>query len=120
MAVVFRTSEIFADSFQRAVQREPRIAERILEFRRAKSLNPLAAFGASDTTMLGSFAQLVPKLRHAHLTQDTCVFYTLAGRDPTEIRIFGVFRHAESGTSTTPNIKRQKNLARVLQRQTFS
>jgi hypothetical protein len=119
MAVVFRTSGIFAETLARAVQREPRIAERLLDFRKVKTLDPLSAFGKSDSSLSPPFSKLVPGLRHAHLTQDTSVFYTLEGTDPREIRLYGVFNHAESGTGDTPNIRRQKNLAQVLQNQNF-
>ena len=119
MTTVFRTSSIFADSFVRAVKREPRVAQRLLDFRKSKTQDPLAPFGKSDTSLSAPFGSLVPKLRHAHLTQDTSVFYTLDGTDPREIKLYGVFNHAESGTGDTPNIRRQNALAKTLKGQTF-
>jgi hypothetical protein len=56
----------------------------------------------------------VPKLRHVHLTRDFSLFYSVDGRDPTVIKLYGVFDHKQSGTGTPSNINRQKNLAKQL------
>jgi hypothetical protein len=120
MTVVFQTSGIFADSFLKAVQKDARVADRFREFSATKSADPTQAFGKSDSSFAAIFTDYVPKLRHAHLTQDISVFYTVSGRDPTLIKLYGVFSHAQSGTGTPTNIKKQKNLASQLKNQSFS
>jgi len=92
------------------------IEERLKEFIKYKQANPTAAWGKSDTNFnaTGPLGQAIPKLRHAHLNRDISVFYTIEGRDPTVLKIYGVFRHKESGTSTSSNIKIQKQLASQL------
>ena len=96
---------------------EKKLLDRFIEF---KKNTPLERYGASDTHFIGTgpLAKAIPKLRHAHLTQDTSVFYTLEGRDPIVLKIYGVFNHKESGTSTPPNVKKQKQLANILKQQT--
>ena len=42
------------------------------------------------------------------------MFYSVDGRDPTVIKLYGVFDHKQSGTGTPSNINRQKNLAKQL------
>ena len=55
----------------------------------------------------------------AHLTQDISVFYTIEGRNPTVIKLFGVFSHADSGTGTPSNIKRQQAVGKQMKNQVF-
>jgi hypothetical protein len=62
----------------------------------------------------GPIAQAVPKIRHVHITQDISLFYTIEGRNPTVIKLYGLFTHAESGTSNTAKIKQQKSFAQRL------
>ena len=92
------------------------IEERLREFIKFKQANPTAAWGKSDTPFIstGPLGTAIPKLRHAHLNRDISVFYTIEGRDPTVLKIYGVFRHKESGTSDASNIKIQKQLASKL------
>jgi hypothetical protein len=120
MAVVFQTSGIFAETFVKSVQKDARVAERFREFRKLKSADPTQAFGNSDTSFAGIFTEYVPKLRHAHLTRDLSVFYTVGHRDPTVIKLYGIFSHADSGTGTPRNVKKQKSLAAQLKNQTFT
>ena len=93
------------------------IDARLKEFIKFKQDNPTAAWGKSDTLFVsdGPFAQAVPKLRHAHLNYDISVFYTIEGRDPTVLKIYGVFGHKESGTAKGNASQRtQKQLASQL------
>lgn len=105
--------------FDKTMSNKQNVAKRLEEFIRFKQANPTQQFGSSDTQFIGRgpLAQAVPKLRHAHLNIDISVFYTIEGRNPTVLKIYGVFSHSESGTGNSPNIKKQKNLAGVLGRQ---
>ena len=93
------------------------IDDRLRKFIKFKQDNPREAWGKSDTLFVshGPLAQAVPKLRHAHLNHDISVFYTMEGRDPTILKIYGVFGHKESGTSKgDPNQRTQRQLASQL------
>lgn len=112
-AVEVRASGMLASTLQ---DKPADIESRLREFISYKQANPTAAWGKSDTPFVssGPLGQAIPKLRHAHLNRDVSVFYTIEGRDPTVLKIYGVFRHKESGTSTSSNIKIQKQLASQL------
>lgn len=117
MAVRFQFCPLFQETFGN----HPQVLGRLNAFMDAKARDPLAAFGSSDKSFSGEglLTKSVPKLRHAHLTHDISLLYTIGGRDPTIIRLYGVFTHDESGTGTPSNIKRQRKLGDRLARQTF-
>ena len=119
--VVFQTCPLYINTFSAHAANNPVIAEKVKEFRRVKAENPLQNFGAKDYPMgsAGPIGIAVPKIRHAHLTSDISIFYTLNGRDPTIIRLYGLFTHAESGTGQPANIKKQKSLGQQLSNQSF-
>jgi hypothetical protein len=56
----------------------------------------------------------MPKARKAHLSSDMSIVYELSGRNPTTIKLYGVFTHAQLGTGQPPNIKIQQNMAKRL------
>jgi hypothetical protein len=104
--------------------------DKVTEFSRAKSTNPLAAFGSSDTPFIsggpiGSAQinvggkQIPLKLRHAHLSRDVCVVYRVHG-SPTLVDLYGVFTHKDLGTSSSPSKNVQKTMADVFARQKFN
>jgi hypothetical protein len=119
--VRFLASDLFRQTFADKMRSIPGLEEKFQEFQSAKAQNPGAPFGGSDHPMIsrGPLGKEIPKLRHAHLTRDLSVYYTVSGRDPVEVKLYGIFAHNESGTGTPANIKRQKNLARVMSRQSF-
>jgi len=122
MAVVFKICKLFQDTFVDKVQSNPVIKAKFEEFKRAKIENPTQPFGSKDYPM-GSFApigQAVPKIRHAHLTSDISIFYTISGSNPTVIYLYGLFSHDDSGTGQPANIKKQKSLASKLGHQSFT
>jgi predicted chitinase len=107
---------LWAASLADKKQRFPDIEEKIKDFIRVKSTNPTQAYGAKDTSF-NSRAPIgcaVPKLKHAHLTRDVSVFYTIEGRNPIQLRLYGVFDHRESGIGTPANINKEKSIARQL------
>jgi hypothetical protein len=116
--VEIRKSSLFDQSLASKSQQFPNLPNKIKEFLNAKSANPGQPY-PNDTpfTARGPIARALPKLRHLHLTRDLSLFYSIEGRGPTVIKLYGVFSHAESGTGTPGNINRQKNLAQQLSNQ---
>ena len=116
--VEVRKSRMFDQTLADRVQQLPNLPDRIQEFLSFKMANPGQPWG-KDTpfTAAGPLARALPKLRHVHLTRDLSLFYTIGGRDPAVIRLYGVFSHADSGTGTPGNINRQRSLARQLDNQ---
>jgi len=104
---VVRTSNLFNVNDYDSV-----VAEKFKDFVATK-MNNLALYGSRDSAMNSKapLGNTIDGLRHAHLTQDVSVFYRIHGRDPRYLDIYGLFRHQDSGTGNTPNIKRQKKLA---------
>lgn len=94
----------------------------VKDFRQFKSANPLAAYGKSDKSSAsdGNFNQEVPKIRHAHLTHDVSIWYTISGKNPNIIRLYGVFSHDESGTGQPPARNVQRKLAKKMAKQQFN
>lgn len=99
-----------------AVKDTPIVVNKIEEFKKFKSENPLATFGTNDKPFAatGIYKQYLPKARKAHLTPDISIVYELSGKDPTIITLYGVFTHAQLGTGQPPNLKKQKNMAKKL------
>ena len=97
------------------------VAEKFKDFVATKK-NNLALYGSRDSAMntRAPLGNTIEGLRHAHLTQDVSVFYRIHGRDPRYLDIYGLFRHKDSGTGNTPNIKKQKSLASRFAQAQFS
>jgi hypothetical protein len=119
--VRFLDSPMFVDTYKQKTVSNPGLANKFEEFKHSKNHNPLQSFGAKDYPMLaaGPIGQSVPGMRHAHLTQDISIFYTIEGRSPTIIKLYGLFSHADSGTGNSANKKRQQNFGKQLKNQVF-
>ena len=113
--VEIRKSRTFNQTVEGKITEAPHLVDKIKEFVRFKAENPSRIMG-KDTPFgsYSAFGKEVPNLRHYHLTKDISLFYTISGHNPVIIKMFGVFNHHESGTSDTPNIKRQRSLAKQL------
>lgn len=77
----------------------------IQAFVAAKRNDPTAPFGSKDYPFRG--ASLKGYL-HAGLTFDAQIVYTISGRDPHTIRLYGVFTHDDLGTGNPAQMKRQQ------------
>ena len=121
MAVIFKTCPLFEESFANIASARKIIA-RFEEFKKWKSENPIKNFGSKDEPLIrkGPFGEAVPGIKHAHLTQDVSVWYTIEGRDPTVIKLYGIFTHAQSGTGQPQNFKKSQALATRMANQQFS
>ena len=119
--VEFQWCKLFKDTFSDKAKTNPDLISTFDEFRKVKEQNPNQQFGSSDTSFNSNFAlgQSVSKLRHAHLARDLSVCYTVTGKDPTVIKLYGVFKHDELGIGQPMNIKRQKNIGTTMSNQDF-
>lgn len=119
--VQFQWCKLFKDTFSEKSKQTPDLLAIFNEFRKVKEQDPTKPFGSRDTSFIsaGNLAQRVPKLRHAHLLHDLNLCYTVSDKDPTIIRLYGVFKHDELGTGQPANIKRQKNVATAMANQSF-
>lgn len=85
------------------------------EFITAKRNDPLAPFGSKDRAFTGNGLKAY---KHSGLTFDISVVYTLSGRDPHVIRLYGLFSHDELGTGNPARLGLQKKAADSFDRQT--
>jgi hypothetical protein len=112
--VELRKSRIFDQTVADKSKQLPNLPVKIQEFLAFKTAHPGQPWGKDTPFVSAGPLAKVPKLRHVHLTRDFSLFYSVDGRDPTVIKLYGVFDHKESGTGTPSNINRQKNLAKQL------
>lgn len=74
-----------------------------------KRAQPLAPFGAKDYPFKGNGP--LQGVGHAGLTFDASIVYTISGKNPNVITLYGIFTHDQLGTGQPANIKRQKQAA---------
>lgn len=84
-------------------------------FLNAKKANPTAPVGSSDKKFIG----ILSDYRHAHLTHDISVVYTISGANPTILTIYGVWSHDQLGTGQPANVNRMKQTAKKFDRAEF-
>ena len=99
----------------------PDSREKVLAFVKFKVDNFAAAYGGSDTMFIARapIGSLNPGIKHAHITQNLSIVYKLHGKEPRFLDLYGIFGHKDLGTSTSPNIKQQKNMATKFANQAF-
>jgi hypothetical protein len=68
---------------------------------------------------VGPIGQLKPAMIHAKLGHDMRLFYIMAGRNPHNVYLYGLFSHDESGTGQPPNANRQNSLIKRFKNQEF-
>lgn len=119
--VVFRTCDLYRETLVDKARAYPVIGQKMQEFRDFKTANPLQPYGGSDKPFVskGNFGTVVGGLRHAHLTHDIMIVYTISGRNPTVFNLYGIFSHDELGIGQPANIKRQKAQAKRMNNQVF-
>lgn len=119
--VEIKICPLFVETFNEKVHGNPVVSKKYSEFKSVKTQNPLQSYGAKDYPMIaqGPIGKLIPGMRHAHLTSDISVFYTIEGRDPTIIKLYGVFSHQDIGTGQPGNPKRQKSMGQQMANQQF-
>lgn len=119
--VEFQWCKLFKDTFTEKAKQNPDLLAIFNEFRKLKEQNPNQQFGSRDASFVsaGNLAGRVPKLRHAHLLHDLNLCYTVSDKDPTIVKLYGVFKHDELGTGQPANMKRQKSVATTMANQDF-
>ncbi len=85
------------------------------EFILTKRADPMAQFGAKDYPFRGGHLK---GYGHAGLTFDVSIIYTISGKNPTDVKLFGVFSHDALGTGTPAKIPLQKRAGATLANQT--
>ena len=113
--LVVKTSPLFNQTLHDKInQGNKRVSERLQDFLNTKKQNPLQPFGSSDKPFTGDhLKKAVPNetMLHAHLTHDISIIYSLSGKDPKILKLYGIFSHDEMGTGQPPNLKKQKQIA---------
>lgn len=120
-AVVFRTCDLYKETLIDKAKAYPVIGQKMQEFREFKAANPLQPYGSSDKPFIGDqiYGSTIKNIRHAHLTQDIMVVYTIGGRDPIGFNLYGIFSHDELGIGQPKNVKRQKSQVKRMANQQF-
>jgi len=112
--------KLFRDTFAEKAKINPGLTAILDEFVQTKVQDPTKPFGSKDT-LFGGKGPLskLSKLRHAHLMHDISLCYIISGKDPTVLKLYGVFKHDELGTGQPNNISRQKGAITTMSNQTF-
>lgn len=113
--LIIKNSPLFLDTMAKKLSSgNKKIADRFNEFLKIKKNNPLQPFGKNDypfSSGSGHHIQgAIPNetLLHAHLTHDISVVYSLTGKDPKVLKLYGIFTHDEMGTGQPSNTRKQK------------
>ena len=116
--VQFVKSTMFDDTLNKMLKQLPRLSEKLTAFMQLKSEDPIRPISNSDKPFSseGPIGRALPKLRYIHLGNDVILFYEIEGREPTTIKLYGVFNHDELGIGQPTNIKKQKSVVQRLAR----
>ena len=111
---VVMTCPLFNNTYAKHKSSIASALERFLEH---KKNDPLKPYGRRDYPFIGDGP--LSGIHHAHLSLDISVFYKIVGRDPRQLRLYGIFSHAESGTGQPARRGLQKNLKTRIDQQPF-
>lgn len=118
-SVVVETCPLFDQTFSRHIVDNDQLRRKLDEFIAFKKANPLARFGGSDKGDTGViFDKEVPGIKHAHLTFDISIWYTLTGSNPKSLKLYALMSHDESGTGQPVKVPLMKGVAKRLAGQT--
>ena len=112
---------LFRDTFSEKGNHYPELRKLLGDFIATKAQDPTKPFGSKDVAFnnTGNFIRKVPKLRHVHLMHDINLCYTISGKDPVTLNLYGVFKHDELGTGQPSNQRRQQSVAAAMANQSF-
>lgn len=121
MATVIKQSALFREHAAKYLVKGSAVEKAFVDFIATKLGNPIAPYGSTDkANPIGTpMAMEVPKIRHAHLSHNISIFYTVSG-NPTVIRLYGMMSHDEAGIGQPVNKKRQTGVAKQFSRQEFA
>ena len=121
--VEFKKSNAYQETYNEKIQGDARLAQKVAEFTVTKLANPMQPYGRNDKPFVGTgpLKHAVPgeSLLHAHLDRDNSIVYTMSGRNPTTIKLYGIFDHSELGTGDPGNIRKQQAMANRLRNMRF-
>ena len=114
--LVIKNSPLFVDTMAAKLSSGgKKVADRFNDFLQSKKENPLQPFGKSDKPFIGGglIQGAIPNetLLHAHLTHDIGIVYSLTGKDPRVLKLYGIFTHDEMGTGQPDNRRKQKQFS---------
>jgi hypothetical protein len=117
--VVFVEASCYASMTAPKIQHLPKLQAKVDEFKASKKANKMQPYGPNDNAFVGGgpISNMMPGLRHAHVTRDLSIVYALSGANPTVITLYGIFSHAETGTGTPGKPDRQKSFAKFIKNQ---
>ena len=121
-SVVFRRSPEYKETYLKRIKGSPQLRAKFRDFMEIKRHNPLQPFGSSDKSFVGGgiFSSEIPGLMHAHITFDLSIVYKVAGKNPTEVYLYGFYTHDELGTGQPSNRAKQHSMARSFKNRTFA
>ena len=119
--VVVKYCDLFNKTAAQHLRPGTPIYKSFTDFITTKVANPIAQYGSSDKkNPSGTPMSIeVPGIRHAHLTHDISVFYTVSGANPTLLKLYAIMTHDEAGSGQPSNHKVQKGVAKRMANQTF-
>lgn len=119
--VVIHRGKVFKETAAKHNAGTPGVQSALEDFIKTKMANPTERFGSKDTAMGDKyhFGKAVPGIKHAGLTNDVSVFYTVSGANPHHVHLHGVFSHDEAGIGQPANINKQKSTAKRMSNQEF-
>ena len=118
-SVVFKIGPVFRETAIKHSLNNPFIRDAIEKFKKSKTENPLAPYGAKDYKIGNNFGNVIPGMMHAGLNNDVSIFYTLSGSNPRTIHLHGIFSHDEAGIGQPANINKQKSVVKRMDNQKF-
>lgn len=108
-AAPVRKARIFASklflSTLKNFRGDAQVIAALQQFIAHKRADPTSPFGGKDYPFRGASLK---GYMHAGLTFDAQVVYTISGRDPHAIKLYGVFTHDDLGTGNPVQMKRQQ------------
>lgn len=112
----------FFDETTSAYKKDQKMRDKITAFMDFKKASPMDRFNKTDTNLAanGPYAQIMPGMRKAHLTQDISIWYTLSSSNPTLVHLYAVLTHEQSGTGTPAKVARQVKVANKMKQQSFT
>lgn len=111
--VIFKYSPEYASSIEKKLSYYSKLLEKIAEFKKVKSIDPLQPYGVDKFFVKNTpLAIIIPRIREANLGNNARLVYRLVGDGAnTIIQMFGVFDHDYLGTGHGGQ-KRQEGVAK--------
>lgn len=114
-SVVVDVCPMFDETFARHVTGDDQLKRKLSEFIAFKINNPIGKFGSKDSGDAGNmFGREVDGIRHAYITHNLRIWYTVSGMNPRHLRLYAILSHDESGTGQPNKTQVMKNVAKQM------